>query len=60
MALLSHVPQDDLPSNSTLEFNNIDYFFHQLFYLFFTLNCVLFKIVSMNKSILINFHSISL
>ena len=28
MALLSHVPQDDLPSNSMLEFNNIDYFFH--------------------------------
>jgi VanZ family protein len=32
MALLSHVPQDDLPSNSTLEFNNIDYFFHLIEY----------------------------
>jgi VanZ family protein len=35
MILLSHVPQDNLPSNTTFKFNNIDYIFHLMEYTIF-------------------------
>ena len=32
IAILSHVPQDDLPSNTAFKINHIDYFFHLIEY----------------------------
>jgi|TARA_B110000116_G_scaffold119546_1_gene103654 VanZ family protein len=35
MILLSHVPQDNIPSNTNFKINNIDYIFHLIEYTIF-------------------------